>query len=262
MPAARPAFSDDLPRVGDTVWVVWVHELDRQRAVVELEGQVLGRLWVKLPLIWTLPANDEKVAWLGWVSGADSTMPSRSMAMISWKYFWASLSHWADPSEVKVMFTTHVPSCVCSAMAVFTVCRSVRPARAGSGRSSRLQPGQQDGGLRVVGRGRRVGASAGVGPRLYVTPPVEALERLDVTSWYCDVQLVGGDCGTGRRPGRLRRGVRRRAAERRPEVELGGLADRCEHLLGVLHPRELHDDVVALGARRSPPTPRARPPGR
>ena len=38
-------------------------------------------------------------------------------------------------------------------------------------------------------------ASAGVGPRLYVTPPVEALERLDVTSWYFDVQLVGGDFG-------------------------------------------------------------------
>ncbi len=58
----------------------------------------------------------------GRVSGADWTTPSSSMPMISWKYFVAILSHWAEPAEVNDMFTTHLPICVCSAMAFFTMC--------------------------------------------------------------------------------------------------------------------------------------------
>ncbi len=43
IPASSPALSDDLPRVGDTVSWVRTFSLDGQRAVVELQGEGLGR---------------------------------------------------------------------------------------------------------------------------------------------------------------------------------------------------------------------------
>ena len=58
--------------------------------------------WVKFPLISPLPANDEKAACPGWISGADSTNPSRSMATYWWKFCWATVSQAPEPDEVRL----------------------------------------------------------------------------------------------------------------------------------------------------------------
>ena len=61
---------------------------------------------MKLPLICTLPANDVKVAWLGWVSGADYDLAVEVDADVSR----GSTSGPACPTRVdppvRVAFTT------------------------------------------------------------------------------------------------------------------------------------------------------------
>ncbi len=42
--------------------------------------------WVKLPLISPLPSKEVNDACEGWINGADSTTPSRSMATYWWKF--------------------------------------------------------------------------------------------------------------------------------------------------------------------------------
>ena len=57
---------------------------------------------VKSPEISPAPSKLVKVAWSGWMIGADCTTPSSSMASSAWKFSSATLSHAGLPFEVKV----------------------------------------------------------------------------------------------------------------------------------------------------------------
>ena len=107
MPAARPARSEDLPRVGDTTVAVRRSSLTGSDPYWSAMARFWAEVWVKLPEISTWPSKDDHVVCEGWVIGADWTTPSSSMPMISWKYFWVMASQPAEPASVSVMLTTH-----------------------------------------------------------------------------------------------------------------------------------------------------------
>ena len=72
-------------------------------------ASVLAWSSVKLPEICTWPLNDEKEDCVGWVIGAETTCPSRSIPMMAWNCSWASASHCLAPWLVSTMLTAHWP---------------------------------------------------------------------------------------------------------------------------------------------------------
>ncbi len=105
----RPACSEDLPSVGETVCTVRRSSLTGSAPKLRSAASVLAWSSVKLPEIWTWPLNGVKEAWPGWVIGAVITWPSRSTAMMAWNCCWARVSHAWLPAEVRLMLTTHCP---------------------------------------------------------------------------------------------------------------------------------------------------------
>jgi len=108
-PAIRPACSDDLPRVGETVWTVRRSSFTGSAPKLRSAARFLAWSSLKLPEIWTWPPKLVGVAADGWVIGALITLPSRSMAMMAWNCCWARVSQAWLPVELSDMLTTHCP---------------------------------------------------------------------------------------------------------------------------------------------------------
>ena len=163
------------------------------------------------------------------------------------------------------MLTTQWPSCVCWAIAYFT---AVPVSSAGPSMYRALavpgQPGQQDRLVLVIRRcrlGRREGGQLWCGTDCVMDPCARPRGPLQVCRDQRVVRCAAGGQGLGSGGGgrglRLGGGVGRGVAERGAEVELGGRADLCDHLPGVLHPRDRHHDLVALRAHCGPRHPEA-----
>ncbi len=100
-PAKRPALSEDLPRVGDTVVTVCCFSRTGSEPNCMARARFFAWVSLRFPEISPLPWKEVKLCWLGWMSGADWTTPSSSTASIWWKLFSATVSHSEEPELVR-----------------------------------------------------------------------------------------------------------------------------------------------------------------
>src|SRR5205814_4037825 len=122
----RPALSESLPRVADTVCVDWGVSCTGRAPKRSTVARFLASFSVKLPVIWALLSKLETR--LGWIWGADSTVPSSTIARLPLGHTGSLATHFLEmsrtflpPSPVKVTLTVQSPaSCGGVAWAVFT----------------------------------------------------------------------------------------------------------------------------------------------
>src|SRR6202035_2253042 len=117
-PAPRPATRAAWPSVGDTDVSVRIESGTGSEPYCNTMASAFACPWVNCPEISTVPWNDVGDEAVGWMMGADCTMPSRSSATNWWKYELAIWSHFAEPDEVSVQSTTHCPTAFWLALAV------------------------------------------------------------------------------------------------------------------------------------------------
>ena len=99
MPAPRPALRADLPRVGETVWVVSsLSRTGREPNCMARASDLASASVMLPPLMVPWPSKEVKLVCVGWISGADCTTPSSSIPSSRWKFSSATLSHSSDPA--------------------------------------------------------------------------------------------------------------------------------------------------------------------